>query len=297
MTNTTNYDLILVEGSDKVNPLTQVNPNFEVIDAEMKKNKDAGVSTATELLTGSIHGLQRVNADASMFRFTATSNYTAGDTFTVDGIQVTALTPTGEALGDGAYIIGSEVLCCLKGTLLTMFLSGGTVTTADNALKLGGEDPEYYGKATDVAQAQSTASAAGVLANSVQTQVTELKEDLGFDELWSNVEASSITTGTTIAIPNLSDYKTLRFVGDSVPGAWSATFSEDVGTQIWAPGVQQSITPVLVGKSPYQGANEFAWRGVTINFATNQIIFGQGYVTGAASNAAMMVRKIYGQKY
>lgn len=193
MTNTTNYDLILVEGSDKVNPLTQVNPNFETIDAEMKKNKDAGVSTATELLTGSIHGLQRANADASMFRFTATSNYTAGDTFTVDGIQVTALTPTGEALGNGAYIIGSEVLCCLKGTLLTMFLSGGTVTTADNALKLGGQEPEYYGTAADVSQAQSTASAAGVLANSVQTQVTEIESKI------EGVKAIKTVTTDTLA--------------------------------------------------------------------------------------------------
>lgn len=218
MTNTTNYDLILVEGSDKVNPLTQVNPNFETIDAEMKKNKDAGVSTATELLTGSIHGLQRANADASMFRFTATSNYTAGDTFTVDGIQVTALTPTGEALGNGAYIIGSEVLCCLKGTLLTMFLSGGTVTTADNALKLGGQEPEYYGTAADVTQAQQTATAAGVLANSVQTQVTELANStplLVDYSTWDEIcEGVAIPSGTTVSFSrSLDNY---RFIGVEV---------------------------------------------------------------------------------
>lgn len=180
MTQTTNYDLNLVEGTDKVNPLTQMNPNFEKIDEEMKKNADSGITVATELLTGSIHGLLRANADCSMLRFTATSNYTAGDTFTVDGIQVTALTPTGEALASGAYIIGSEVLGCLKGTLLTLFISGGTVTTADNALKLGGEEPSYYATASAVGQAQSTATAAGVLANSVQTQLTDLKETLSY---------------------------------------------------------------------------------------------------------------------
>lgn len=193
MTNTTNYDLILVEGNDKVNPLTQVNPNFEAIDEQMKKNEDAGVSTATELLTGSIHGLTRANADASMFRFTATSNYTAGDTFTVDGIQVTALTPTGEALGNGSYIIGSEVLCCLKGTLLTMFLSGGSVTVADNALKLGGEEPSYYGTAADVTQAQQTASAAGVLANAVQTQLVPIAEAI---ESLKNVTTVNVLDAT-----------------------------------------------------------------------------------------------------
>lgn len=133
--------------------------------------------------------------------------------------------------------------------------------------------------------------------DAVQAQVAEIKEDLGLVELWSNVEASSLATGTTITIPNLSDYKTLRFIGDTVLGAWNATFSDDIGTQRWAPDVQQTIAPVLFGKSPYQGANEFAWRGVTVNLATNQIIFGQGYTSGGASNAAMIVRKIYGQKY
>lgn len=61
MTQTTNYDLNLVEGTDKVNPLTQMNPNFEKIDEEMKKNADGGITVATELLTGSIHGLLRTN--------------------------------------------------------------------------------------------------------------------------------------------------------------------------------------------------------------------------------------------
>lgn len=39
MTRTSNYDLIVVEGSDKVNLLTQMNPNTEKIDEVMKTNE------------------------------------------------------------------------------------------------------------------------------------------------------------------------------------------------------------------------------------------------------------------
>ena len=39
MTRTTNYDLIVVEGSDKVNLLTQINTNTETID-EVKRQID-----------------------------------------------------------------------------------------------------------------------------------------------------------------------------------------------------------------------------------------------------------------
>lgn len=257
MTNTTNYDLILVEGSDKVNPLTQVNPNFEVIDEEMKKNKDAGVSTATELLTGSIHGLQRANADASMFRFTATSNYTSGDTFTVDGIQVTALTPTGEALGSGAYIIGSEVLCCLKGTLLTMFLSGGTVTTADNALKLGGQDPEYYGTAEDVTQAQQTATAAGVLANSVQVQVTELDSKIT-TQVISESEHYRLTKHGDIAVLALDGMTVSEWLPFVVPENCRPKYKSVRGVVEGISGNNNTHIPLLTIRSNGTTAGEYS---------------------------------------
>lgn len=144
MQRTENFNLIVTEGSDIVNLLTQVNPNTEVIDEQMFKNQNAGVQTATELVSGTVHAITRSIPNASMIRFTAVSRFTAGDTFTVDGVQVSALLPSGEQLPDGAYIIGSEVLCVLKGTLLTVFVSGGAVTLARNAEKLGGQLPSYY---------------------------------------------------------------------------------------------------------------------------------------------------------
>lgn len=165
-----NFDLNLVEGSDVVNLLTQMNPNTEKIDEQMFKNQNAGVQSATELLTGTVHAITRSVPDASMIRFTAVSRFTAGDTFTVDGVQVSALLPSGEQLADGAFIIGSEVLCVLKGTLLTVFAGAGAVAMAQDSQKLGGELPEYYATKQEVDSALATATSAGSLAENAVTK-------------------------------------------------------------------------------------------------------------------------------
>ena len=174
MQNTDNFDLKIYEGEDLFNPLVVENVNAQSIDAQMKKNENHTVGDATELLSGTVHAITRLTPDTPMLRFTATSKFTAGDTFTVDGVQVSALTVSGEQLPDGAYIIGSEVLAYLKGTLLTFFTSQGTLATAQNALKLGGNTPDYYATATAVQQAQDTATAAGNLANKVNSNLSNI---------------------------------------------------------------------------------------------------------------------------
>ena len=176
MTRTSNYDLIVVEGSDKVNLLTQMNPNTEKIDEVMKTNEKSGVQIATELLSGTVHAITRTVKSASMFKFTAVSNYTSGDTFTVDGIQVTALLTSGEALGTGAYIIGSEVLCSLKDTLLTVYTQGGTVKVAEDSEKLGGNLPEYYAKQSDLNIVRSTADSASSLSRQNSDKLNNLPQ-------------------------------------------------------------------------------------------------------------------------
>lgn len=178
MQNTDNFDLKIYEGEDLFNPLVVENANAQAIDTQMKKNENHTVGDATELVSGTVHALTRLTPDTPMLRFTATSRFTAGDTFTVDGVQVSALTVSGEQLPDGAYIIGSEVLAYLKGTLLTFFTSQGTLATAQNALKLGGNTPEYYATATAVQQAQDTATAAGNLANEVNSNLATIGNSL-----------------------------------------------------------------------------------------------------------------------
>ena len=174
MTTTENYNLNIVEGSDNVNPLVVDNPNYETIDTIMKSISDQAIGTATELTTGTVHAITRSDSDQAVFRFTATSNFVVGDTFTVDTIQVSALTINGQALPDGAYLAGAEVLCALVGTRLTVYGVVGSVV-ADDSLMLGGELPSYYGKATDVTLAQNTATAAGTLATQLDGRVLALE--------------------------------------------------------------------------------------------------------------------------
>lgn len=172
------FDLGLYEGTDIFNPLIVENENIEKIDEQMFLNSIASVGQATELKSGTVHAITRVNPDASMFRFVATSKFDRGDTFTVDGIQVTGLRTDGKALDDGAYVINANVLCCLTGTVLTLFVATGDVAKADDADRLGGELPAYYGTASDVQQAITVAQAAGVLANDLQGQVTTINSNL-----------------------------------------------------------------------------------------------------------------------
>lgn len=121
---TTHFNMTKAEGTDIVNPLTQIFPNFDIIDAAMYNNENAGIGTATEVTTGTVHAITRANTNNPVFRFTATSAWAFGDTMTVDGVSVSAHTSDGKSLIDGAYIIGAEVIGILNGTLVTVIISG-----------------------------------------------------------------------------------------------------------------------------------------------------------------------------
>ena len=203
MQNTENFNLKVYDGEDLFNPLTVENVNMNAIDTQMKKNENHAVGDATELVSGTVHAITRLTPDAPMLRFTATSRFTAGDTFTVDGVQVSALTVSGEQLPDGAYIIGSEVLAYLKGTLLTVFTSQGTLATAKNALKLGGNDPEYYATASAVQTAQETATAAGNLANEVNNSLQEKGKVVLLGSI-------NVYSPTDIKIENINNFSQIR---------------------------------------------------------------------------------------
>lgn len=206
MNNTTNFELQTYEANDIVNVMTVDKSNMEKIDEVMKANQLSGIGAATELKSGSVHAITRANSDVSVFRFTATSNFTAGDTFVVDTMQVTALLPSGESLGTGAYVIGAEVLCSLRDTLLTVYVTTGEVAVAADSERLGGNLPEYYGTATDVAQAQATASAAGVLAQSNTQLITGL--DTRVETL--ETQGQSYNIGVEEAIGTMGDQTVYR---------------------------------------------------------------------------------------
>lgn len=110
-TTTTNYGLNLPEGSDLYNHLVYDNPNYVKIDTELKNNKLRGFENATELVSGTVHALTRLDTDANYLVFRASAKYLEGDTFTLDGSSINAYCIDGTSLPDEAYIIGAMVVC------------------------------------------------------------------------------------------------------------------------------------------------------------------------------------------
>ena len=176
MQHSINYNLNLVEGTDIVNPLVIDRPNYTAIDAQMKLNEDAGVGSATEIKTGTVHALTRDNGDNNTFRFVSTSVFNSGDTFTVDGVSVTALLPSGEALPDAAYAIGCNILCILTSTELTVFTAK---TTANDSALLNGEPGSFY---TDSANIYYDNTLSRLTATDVQGAVDEVYSELKSEE-------------------------------------------------------------------------------------------------------------------
>ena len=217
MNTTTNYELNLPEGSDLFAPMTDYNPNFTKIDSAMAENRNAAVHSATEAIAGTVHNITRDEPDATMFRWTATGNFTSGDTFTVDGVSVTAIGANGQGLVTGAWLTGTEVLASLVGSVMTVYTSA----TSSDAETLDGHPASYFGTATAVAQAQSDATAAGTLANAAQNRADQayaLAEAAGGSLkstlLWTNTAELTVAgypaTNVDINVP--SNTKFLMFI-------------------------------------------------------------------------------------
>lgn len=149
MLKTDNYELNIAQGTDIVNPLVMDNPNYQKIDKVMKDNEIRGVGTATELKTVSVHAIT-VPEQYTTFKFVATSDFTAGETFTLNGKQVTAYTTNQQPLATNAYRIGATVLCSYieRTSSLTFYTIAQEVPTATNAYNLGGLPPTSYMKNT-----------------------------------------------------------------------------------------------------------------------------------------------------
>lgn len=130
---TPNFGFNIAEGTDTVNLLTQCYPNFTSLDSILQAIKETGVTTSVATKTGTNFAIVRTDTDCNTFRFTATANYAAGDTFTVDGVAVTATSPAGTALPAGAFVINQSVLCILNSSVLTVFAGGaaGNIDASD----------------------------------------------------------------------------------------------------------------------------------------------------------------------
>lgn len=150
-TQTTYYEFNKPEGTDLVNPLVDTNPNWDALDADLHEFNERSISNASEIVSLGVHTISRLDTTAKFLKWIATANFTAGETFTVDGLPVAATTPAGATLATNAYVTGSIVLACLNAdnSAMTVFVSGTNVAT--DSERLGGELPSYYGTASDVA--------------------------------------------------------------------------------------------------------------------------------------------------
>lgn len=144
MQNTQYYNLIKVEGTDIVNPLTQMNPNWDTIDATLRSNSVRLVSTATYSKSGTVHTINRNYAQTPVFRFTATADWNAGDSMIINGTGVNLITPAGEPLGEGAFVTGAQVIGIQNGTEATLMVSNKYLPTASEVTTDGGDSVQDY---------------------------------------------------------------------------------------------------------------------------------------------------------
>ena len=187
MSLTPNFGFNIPASTDIVNLLTQCYPNFNIADTAMQSIKEQGISQATESKSGTVHNIVRVDSDCSVFWFTATSNFTTGDTFTVDGSPVTAVKVSGAGLETGDFVINSNVPCIVKGSVLTVLAGGGSST-------IEAQDVDYDN------------SGSGLTATDVQDAIDEVSSDISaVNANVSTKKTGTITAGnTTITLTDAS---------------------------------------------------------------------------------------------
>lgn len=144
MQTTTHYGFNIVEGTDIVNPLTQLNPNFTTLDTELYDVSLETIGNATEVVSGGVHAITRSDATKTTFKFVATGDFMEGNTFSVDGVAVTAKTLSGANVPGGAYVTGSIVIASLNGNNLTVYASDVEDVTADDVSVSGGGSVQDY---------------------------------------------------------------------------------------------------------------------------------------------------------
>jgi hypothetical protein len=171
MTNTPNFNFTIAEGTDTVNLLTQLYPNFTSLDTILQAIKESGTTTAVTTKVGTVHQIVRNVADCNVIRWVATANYAAGDTFTVDGNAVTATAMDGTALPAGAFVINQSVLAILNSGVLTIVGVPGVSSVAAQDVTYDNSGSGLT--ATDVQDAvDEVANAIDVVAGNVNTYVS-----------------------------------------------------------------------------------------------------------------------------
>lgn len=251
----THYNLDILKGNDIYNPNT-VFDNFEKIDNDMYKIDTNAIHSAVHILSGSVNTLTRTNPEYNIFKFVATAPYTANQTFTVDGQQVSAYTTNGQPLDTNCYVIGATVLCALNGTTLTLFVrSNGT---AQNSLKLNGHPDTYFAVRGETSKtlkdvddlAGRAISQANIATSTANSKISRITSDC------------PITTTSDDSVINWTNYPTgIYWVGDLT----SIIRPYQYGILFHFNDKNQDIVQLLMGSGT---ASSIAHRAGSIN--TNQ---------------------------
>ena len=222
MTTTTNYGYTVVVGSDTpVNIQNDIAPNFTAIDTDLKAVSDSSITQATHTVVGTVHNLVRADADRNVLYFVATGDMALGDTFTVDGVTVTARLVNGENLATGSFKINNNVLGILVGTVLNLYVPGASITATDTTYDNSGSGLTATNVQDAIDELKSdipvlTASAtsydntgSGLTATNVQDAIDEL---VGNFSLAKTISASSLVNNAVISVPEIHDATEVMFV-------------------------------------------------------------------------------------
>lgn len=192
MQQTTNFKLNLPEGSDLFAPMHDFNPNWSAIDNQMQLNRLSSMQEADCIFAGGVFQLTRKVKGSTFFRFTAPADYTAGNTFTVDGEVFTAgLAGNFATLPDGAFTNGNIVVAYLDaGDAKKMALMTGSSPLPKDidAKTLEGHGADYFATAQALEAVNSTATSAG---NAVQNALTKAQNAFFRKKIvWTNPNPS-----------------------------------------------------------------------------------------------------------
>ena len=224
MNQSTNYNFNLPEGTDLVNLLTQLIPNWTSLDTLLKGVEDQAFTNCTEVVSLGVHAITRSNADGKILKWIASANYTAGDTFTVDGNLISASTASGESLATNAIVSGAVIIAALNAdeSAMTIFVTGTNI--ASDSQKLGGELPSYYATASDMSDAQSditdldnlmgSTSISAIGDGTVTGSISDIHNDLPVLET-GNITPVSVATGVTPSV-NYRNYGNVKEVAFSL---------------------------------------------------------------------------------
>ena len=252
MSLTPNFGFNIPDSTDIVNLLTQCYPNFNIADTALQAIKETGVTQATESKAGTVHNIARTVSACSLLWFTATSNFTTGDTFTVDGSPVSAVKVSGAGLETGDFVINSNVLAIVKGSVLTVLAGGGSS-------QIDASDVDY----------DNTSS--GLTATNVQDAVDELAArpvtatatDVTYDNTVSGLTATDVQAA-------IDELKAL------IP----------VGRQYITTGLSISNNRCVINDGGYAIENGMVYVDITVTTLTS-ISSDYGMVTGFPQSTAV----------